>query len=88
MYYCQNVKKDGQLFQEAIDEISRKFFGIESKSSIPDFNEHNLRLLEQIFSTAVFQAPLCRDLDLMVRLIFHFLEYFKNLIYYIILFNL
>ena len=51
---------------EAVEQINRKFFRADHETSIPAFNEQNLRLLEQIFSTAVFQAPLCRDLDLMV----------------------
>ena len=69
-----------KLFQKAVAEINLKFFGVESKGSIPDFNEHNLRLLEQIFSTAVFQAPLVRDLDLMARFFSTYLKIFFKLL--------
>ena len=51
---------------EAINEIRRKFFRSDHETSIPTFNKQNLKLLEQIFSVAVFQAPLCRDIQLMV----------------------
>lgn len=51
---------------EAINEIRRKFFRSDHVTSIPTFNKQNLKLLEQIFSVAVFQAPLCRDIQLMV----------------------
>jgi hypothetical protein len=61
-YGLQIKKKD----IDAADAIRRKFFGVDHETSIPAYNEQNLRLLEQIFSTSVFQAPLCRDLDLMV----------------------
>jgi len=38
---------------------------LDAKDDIPDFNEQNLKLLEQMFSTAIFQAPLLKDLELM-----------------------
>ena len=64
MFDFQVTKKD----LEAVESIRRKFFGPNHETSIPSFEEQNLRSLEQIFSAAVFQAPLCRDLDLMVNI--------------------
>jgi hypothetical protein len=59
------------LFKEASDKVLSKFFwnssDLDDENHIPDFNEQNLKLLEQMFSTAIFQAPLLRDLELMVN---------------------
>ena len=52
---------------EAVEVIRRKFFRPDHETyKPPAYNEGNLRLLEQIFSVAVFQAPLCRDIELLV----------------------
>ena len=61
--------RESDLVTEAdkscVNKIRQKFFN--NLDSVPDLNESNLRKMEQILSTAIFQAPLSRDVDLLVE---------------------